>query len=133
MDDDVYIELREFLDRMPAGFPATESETAIEYLKWMFTPEEAEVEVNLRAVPEPVAVIAERCGIEEAKAEEILESMARKGLIYPLRTKKKTLYTAMQYLAGFAENLANRMGPGAAEWGPRYYEESGFKSPVRLL
>ncbi len=45
MDDRIYIELRAFLDNLPPGFPETESDADIAYLKWMFTREEAEVEI----------------------------------------------------------------------------------------
>jgi len=36
-EESIYVKLREFLDGLPGGFPATESGTDIEYLKWMFT------------------------------------------------------------------------------------------------
>ena len=38
---DVYTRLREHLDRLPAGFPATESGVELRILKRLFTPDEA--------------------------------------------------------------------------------------------
>jgi hypothetical protein len=46
---DVYEALREHLDSLPAGFPATESGVEIRILKRLFSPEEAELARHLRA------------------------------------------------------------------------------------
>lgn len=54
MPEDVYIRLREFLDSLPGGFPASESGVEIEILKRYFTPEEAELAMNLQRIPEHV-------------------------------------------------------------------------------
>ncbi len=90
--DKVYIKLRDFLDGLPTGFPRTESGVDIEYLKWIFTPEEAEVEIHLRSIPEPAAVIGNRCGKSESETKALLVSMAKKGLIFPHQTKSGTFY-----------------------------------------
>jgi len=129
MAEEIYVKLREFLDRLPGGFPAAESGRDIEYLKWMFTPEQAEVEVHLRAVPEPAASIARRCGESESETEKILESMVRKGLIMPIPAKEKTLYMVMQYMTGFGEQqLSYRLDSESAKLSDDYSEESGFLS-----
>ena len=41
MGEDVYTKLREFLDKLPAGYPATDTGVEIKILKKLFTPEEA--------------------------------------------------------------------------------------------
>ena len=43
MSEDVYKRLREFLDAMPGGFPATDSGVETKILKKLYTPEEAEI------------------------------------------------------------------------------------------
>ena len=57
---DVYRELQEHLDNMPVGYPATESGVEIRILKHLFTPEEAEIALNLSALPETLGKIHRR-------------------------------------------------------------------------
>jgi len=103
MNEDIYLKLREHLDRLPGGFPATESGVELKLLKKLFTPEEAEIAVQLRLMPEPVSSIAERLGMDEAKAEEKLESMAGQGSIYRIRIGEHALYMAYQFVIGVYE------------------------------
>lgn len=100
-EDRIYAELREFLDRLPGGYPATDSGVELRILKKLFTPEEAKMAVHLSLEPQPVPVIAERCGREESEAGEMLESMAVKGLVFRIREGDKVLYQAAQFNVGF--------------------------------
>ena len=52
MSNDIYERLREFLDTLPTGFPATPTGVEIRILKKLFTPEEAELTMNLQSEPE---------------------------------------------------------------------------------
>ena len=54
MSEDTYLRLREFMDRMPGGFPATESGVEIKLLQKLFEPEAAEIVMKLG--PGPLAV-----------------------------------------------------------------------------
>ncbi len=103
MADDAYIRLREFLDRMPGGFPQTETGLELRILKKLFAPEEAEMAMQLQAMPEPVATIAERAGMEPTGAGELLESMARQGSIMRLRINGEPYYMALSFLVGIYE------------------------------
>jgi electron transport complex protein RnfB len=124
---ETYRKLQEFLDMQPCGFPATESGLDIQNLRWMFTPEQAEVEVHMRAVPEPADVIAKRCGRPAAEVQEILESMVSDGLIMPVPGKGMDCYMAMQYMVGFGENQqSHRLTPERASMLVDYSEESGW-------
>jgi Na+-translocating ferredoxin:NAD+ oxidoreductase subunit B len=126
-DGDVYVQLREFLDGLPGGYPADKNGLVIDCLEWMFTPEQAKVEMNMRSVPETAAAIAERCGKSESETERILESMVHDGLIFPVPFGKKNLYMTMQYMTGFGENqISHRLDEEKAEIGQRWFEESGF-------
>ncbi len=57
---DVYRRLQRHLDKMPVGFPATDSGVELRILRRLFTPEEAEVGLLLSAVPEPLDRIHSR-------------------------------------------------------------------------
>ena len=115
MSDDVYVRLREFLDGLPGGFPATESGVELKILERFFTPEEAEMEMNLHNFPETVAAIAERAGMDEGRAAELLESMARQGSIFRIRTEDQVMYMAMSFLVGIYEFHLKSMDRELAE------------------
>lgn len=102
-EEEAYERLREFLDGLPAGLPASESGVELRVLRKLFTPVEAELAVQLRYLPEPVGVIAERWGLPEAEAAEKLASMARRGLILSVGSGKNTFYQAAQFLLGIYE------------------------------
>lgn len=103
MAEDVYLKLREFLDRMPGGFPPTDTGVEIRILKKLFTPEEAEMLTHLRHLPEPASAIAERAGVDEDKAAGLLESMSRQGCCFRMKAGDKTMYMAMSFLVGIYE------------------------------
>jgi NAD-dependent dihydropyrimidine dehydrogenase PreA subunit len=103
MTEDVYTRLREFLDNMPYGYPTTESGVEMKILKKLFTPDRAEIAMKLTPMPEPVAQIAPRLGMDEAQAEETLESMAQDGLIMRMRAGDQAMYGAVSYMVGIYE------------------------------
>ena len=57
---DIYERVRQRLDMFPQGFPKTPSGVELEILRRLFTPEEGEVMLGLRPIPEPASVVAER-------------------------------------------------------------------------
>jgi ferredoxin len=103
MSEKVYTKLREFLDTLPGGFPATDTGVEIKILEKLFTPEEAELTMKLKEEPEEISTIADRTGIEEPELAEKLEAMAQKGLIFRVREGDKPLYQAYQFLVGIYE------------------------------
>lgn len=122
MSEEVYQRLREFLDRLPGGFPATESGVEIRILERYFNPEEAELVMQLQPFPEPVPAIAARLGMDEEEAAERLESLARSGGIYRLRFgDQPPMYMAMQFLMGIYEFHLKAMDPELAALGQEYF------------
>ncbi|MDD3717709.1 MAG: hypothetical protein PHP28_03475 [Actinomycetota bacterium] len=87
---DLYTRLREFLDRLPGGFPATDTGVEVKILKKLFTPADAAMALCLTPKLEAVETIAGRCGLEASEAEERLESMYAKGLIMRTREGDKS-------------------------------------------
>ncbi len=105
---EVYQALREHLDSLPAGFPATESGVEIRILKRLFTPEEAALAVHLRPKMEPAGVIAERAGMTEREMAPLLQEMARRGLIFSIETgERPPAYMASQFVVGIWEYHVN--------------------------
>jgi len=103
MSEDVYIKLREFMDKLPAGFPATETGVEIKLLKKMFTPEQAELAIQLKDESEDVPTIAARTGIDESELAQKLEEMAKNGAIYRVWEGDKRLYQAYHFVIGLYE------------------------------
>lgn len=103
MGDDVYIELRNFLDSLPGGYPETPGGQELEVLRKFYSPDEAAMTIKLRQFPEPAGIIAKRSGMSRDEASEKLDSMARKGLIYRLRIGDEKFYQAIQYVVGVHE------------------------------
>ncbi len=109
MGSDVYTRLREFMDKMPVGFPETPTGVEIKILKKLYTPEQAELTMQLRQEPEEVSAIAARVGMDEKELEEKLEEMAQRGLIYRVRSGDKRLYQAYQFVVGIYEFQLNHL------------------------
>lgn len=118
---DVYIRLREFLDRMPGSYPSTESGVELKILEKLFTPEQAELTMNLTPMPEAPASIAERLGVDEAEAAGKLEPMAKEGLILRLRAGDQALYAAVSFVVGIYEFHLNTIDRELSELLEEYF------------
>ena len=103
MGNDIYERLRGFLDTLPTGFPTTPTGVELRILKKLFTPEEAELTMNLRIEPEGLSQIASRMGREESELASKIENMAQKGLIFRVRQGDQVLYQAYQFMVGIYE------------------------------
>jgi ferredoxin len=103
MSEDVYLQLREFMDKLPAGYPATPTGVEIRILKKLFTPEQAELAMKLSSEPEEVQTIAARTGLDEIELGQKLEEMALKGCIFRVREGEKRLYQAYHFVVGLYE------------------------------
>jgi len=82
----IYRDLQKYLDRMPGGFAATESDMDIRVLKHLFTPEEARVAMQLSMKPEPIKRIYSRVqesGMTLEELQQVLDTMVRKGTAVP--------------------------------------------------
>jgi electron transport complex protein RnfB len=77
--DKPYVELGTTFSRGAIGAPV--SDTQVEILKMLFTPEEAQVAASLDYVPEPEEVIAKRAGMDPDVAADLLTRMASRALI----------------------------------------------------
>jgi electron transport complex protein RnfB len=103
MSEDLYLQLREFMDTLPAGYPSTPSGVEIKILKKLFTPEQAELAMKLTKEPEEVKSIAARTGLDEDELSQKLEEMAQKGCIFRVRDGDKRRYQAYQFIVGLYE------------------------------
>ncbi len=134
---DVFNKLADYLDKTPAGFPATESGIEIKILKRLFTPEEAELTLVLSMMPEPVSEIAKRIDVPEDDLGVQLESMAKKGLIFRARRGDNAYYMVSQFVVGIWEynlkNLTPDLIKEVNEYLPEYMEKSWLKHDTKQL
>ncbi len=110
MTEPLFRQLARHLDNLPSGYPPTESGVELKILRRLFTPEEAELTLQLTIIAEPARVVARRAGISVDEAARRLEEMARKGLI--LKTGGNgapARYMALQFVVGIWENQVNRL------------------------
>ena len=108
MEGAIYQKLAQHLDKLPGGFPPTESGVEFRILQRLFTPDEADLALHLALIPEEPRVIARRAKISIAEATERLERMALKGLIFRIQPQSRPpLYQALQFIIGIWEFHVN--------------------------
>jgi ferredoxin len=128
MTKDVYQQLAQHLDKLPSGFPATEDGLELRILKHLFTPEEAALALHLNLIAEPAAVIARRAGLSTDEAQQMLDGMAAKGLIYDVhKPGKPAEYMGFHFVVGIWEWQVNRLNPELIRDVDEYFERALFK------
>ncbi len=110
--NEIYKKLATFLDNLPSGYPSTENGVELRILERLFTLREAEVAMTLTLFPETAEAVAERTGQDEAEMKPLLESMAKKGLIFRLSKGDRNLYSAAQFVIGIWEYHLNGLDEG---------------------
>jgi ferredoxin len=126
MTEDVYTRLREFMDNLPGGYPATPTGVEIKLLKKLFTPEQAELTMKLGREPEGVQSIAARTGMDETELAEKLEELALKGCIFRVRDGEKRRYQAYQFVVGVYEFQLNTLDREFSEMFEEYLPHLGL-------
>ena len=112
--DNVYVELRNQIDKMPVGMPATKSGVEIRLLKHLFTPEEAKIALSLNMFPEPLKRIYNRVkktdkAITLEGLKEVLDRLAVKGAILLDEKKGQRLYSYAPFAIGMYEFQVGRL------------------------
>ncbi len=134
MGQDIYRELQERIDQYSVGMVATDSGREIAILERLFTREEARVYLAMSRRLEPVAVIAERAGMAEKEAGDVLAGMLEKGLLFPKTWNGIRYYAAAPFMHGFFEHQVYRRDPDPEL--PRVIEDyltGGFFPKARTL
>ena len=132
----VYERLRQRLDDLATGYPATQSGVEIRILQRLFTEGEAEFFLKLSPLPEAPEHVAERLGREPGETAALMEGMAVKGFLFRLRKGNTVRYGAVPFLVGILEHQVNRLFPELALELNEYFETGfgktvqSFKTPV---
>jgi Pyruvate/2-oxoacid:ferredoxin oxidoreductase delta subunit len=133
--DDVYKRLARRLDELPNGFPSTKSGVELKILQKIFTPDEAEMTLKIRPIPETVEAIAERLGKPVPEMQAILDNLVVKGQIGSLKIAGQRMYLLLPFVIGIFELQVNRMDEELArlfdEYEPEFVKAVGrFDPPV---
>jgi H+/Na+-translocating ferredoxin:NAD+ oxidoreductase subunit B len=112
---DVYKRLAEKLDAMPNGFPSTESGVELKILQKIFTPEDAELALKIRPIPETAAQIAKRLGKPVDEMEALLDAMVKKGQIGSARMNDQQVFVFFPFVFGIFEFQQPRLDKELAE------------------
>jgi len=122
LTDEAYLKLRDFLDTFPIGYPKTTSGIEIKILKRLFTEEEAKIATFLTAIPDTVARIAKRHGLDEIQLKKNFEVMSRKGLVFKAHRKGKTFYNSAPFMIGLYEYSVKKIDRDLANLYKEYYD-----------
>lgn len=125
MNSEVYRKLQTHLDRLPMGFPRTESGVELEILQTLFTPEEAEIACVMGLKPETTEAVAQRIQRDPGEMADMLERMSKKGLIFRTEKEDRILYSGAAFVVGIWEYHVKRMDREFAKKKARYLKE-GF-------
>ena len=102
-ESNVYRELQQHLDKLPIGFPATESGVEIRILKQLFTPEEAKAATKLGFDLKPLEEIytsVDNTEMSITDLELLLDSSVSKGAIHSKKEGNKKYYANSLYMIG---------------------------------
>jgi ferredoxin len=120
----VYETLAEKLDRIPNGFPRTESGVEIRLLAKLFSPEDASLASSLNLEPQSLSEIAEHNGLSEAEVKGRLIGMVKKGLIDIKREEGRGfLFHLIPFVVGFYERQNAKIDTEFAALFEQYYHE----------
>jgi len=130
---DYYRELQKHLDKMPVGYPATESGIEIKILKHLFTPEQAQIALKLNFIAEPLRRIYKRLkksGFSSEELEKKLDDMYFKGLINRgvLNEGEKEIkyYGSAPFVVGMFEYQLNQLTPEFFKDAHQYIHDTFF-------
>ena len=122
----LYRRLQQHLDRMPVAFPPAPSGVEIRILERLFTPEEAEIALELSAIPEPAATVHRRFGsritLEELRGK--LEHMAAKGIILSFPVDGEVRFAKLIFAIGMYERQLKTLTPEFERDSRQYFDEA---------
>ncbi len=105
----VYRRLAARLDRFPQGFPSTPDGLELRILQRIFTPEDAALALRLRARPETPHAVARRAGRADEDVADALASMAARGQVLALPSRRGPRYMLVPFVVGIYEFQLPRM------------------------
>jgi len=120
---EIYARLADELNRIPNGFPRTESGVELKLLAKLFTPDDARLATYLSMEPQSVKEIALKSNTGEDETRSGLISMVKRGLIELKKDDKKGfVFYLIPFVVGFYERQNAKIDKEFAEltWDDRH-------------
>lgn len=134
MEGGIYKQLARHLDRLPGGFPSTDSGVELRILKRLFAPEQARLACHLTLIAETVPVVALRSGLPVEKVAVMLAEMAQKGLIF--KSSPPPRYMAAQFVVGIWEYQVGYLDDGLVadmeEYLPYLFDSGAWQASPQM-
>jgi ferredoxin len=133
---DVFERLRARLDELAVGLPKTENKIEIRLLKRLFTEAQAEFFVQLHPLLEAPDDVANRLNRDPGEVADLMEQMAKKGLLFRKRDGDRVRYAAVPYVVGIFEFQVKSIDKELAKETEDYFEAvygralQSYKTPV---
>lgn len=129
----IYQELRKQIDQYSVGFPKAESGVDLKILKKLYTEEEAALFLDLSMQLEPPDSISSRTNRDLQNTTDMLETMAKNGLIFRKRKEDAVYFAAIPFMIGSYEFQLKRMDKDLAQMVEEYFNESFFDNIKKLI
>lgn len=135
----IYQKLRKQLDQYSVGFPEAKSGVDVKILQKLYTEQEAELFLDLSMQLESPTSLAGRTNRDVTVTTELLETMAKKGLVFRKRKQETNYYAAIPFVIGSFEFQLNRMDKELAQMVEEYFNEAylhnlgEFLPPLRTI
>lgn len=131
MNSDVYERLAQALDRLPNGFPRTESGVELQILKKIFSLEEALTASNMTGTMETANVIADWVNLPEEDVETKLREMLERGIIWGSKKDGTQRFRLAPYVVGLWESQLEALDHELAHLCEQYWLEGGAEGIMR--
>lgn len=131
---DVYERLAQKLDKLPEGFPAAPGGVELKILRLIFSPDEAEMALNMTPAPETAEEAAERLGRPPEEMESLLLDMAKKGQIASMKAAGRQMFKTAPFVVGIyeyqrQERLTRELAELFEEYLPVLSKKVGGRAP----
>ncbi|MFO7837936.1 MAG: 4Fe-4S dicluster domain-containing protein [Desulfosalsimonadaceae bacterium] len=120
--ESVYEQLRQRLDDMGTGFPATSEGVEVKILEKLFTPADARMFLMMTPMLETPEAAAERLELPGKETADHLEDMAGRGLLFRQKKGGQVRYAAVPFVVGIYEFQLNHVDRELAVDLDAYYE-----------
>ncbi len=132
---DVYKRLAKKLDELPHGYPAAANGVEQRIIQKIFSPEEAEMALKIKPIPETAEAIAKRLGKPVEEMRSVLDHMANKGQIGCFKMYGQQVYMLFPFIVGIYEFQVNKMDEELVELLEEYFPTlmktlGGYEPPL---
>ncbi|MFH2112343.1 MAG: 4Fe-4S dicluster-binding protein [Candidatus Bathyarchaeota archaeon] len=125
--------MAEALNKLPNGFPRTESGVELEILKRIFSEPEAKLASTLTREYESAKEIAERNHLDPGTVKEQLEDMSKKSMLWTTTKNSEPHYRLAPWIVGIYEAQLDSMDHSFAHLVEDYFHEGGMEGLMKPL